>query len=164
MQDGLFYIQTEETSMSNSLKLRRCINTCLCAYSVAQSCPALCDLMDCSPPGSSVHGISLATILKKFAISSSRGSSPHLPQLLHWQMHSLLLAWGPYKSHTWIQIWTVIYWLWEGMPIFGASVFSTVVGRLISPRDVQPLLRTSEYAPRWHGKRDFTNVIKVKRP
>ena len=25
--------------------------------SVAQSCPTLCDPMDCSPPGSSVHGI-----------------------------------------------------------------------------------------------------------
>ena len=24
---------------------------------VTQSCPALCDPMDCSPPGSSVHGI-----------------------------------------------------------------------------------------------------------
>ena len=24
---------------------------------VAQSCPALCDTMGCSPPGSSVHGI-----------------------------------------------------------------------------------------------------------
>ena len=25
---------------------------------VAQSCPSVCDLMDCSPPGPSVHGIS----------------------------------------------------------------------------------------------------------
>ena len=25
---------------------------------VAQSCPTLCDPMDCSPPGSSVHGVS----------------------------------------------------------------------------------------------------------
>ena len=29
-----------------------------------QSCPALCYLMDCSPPGSSVHGILKARILK----------------------------------------------------------------------------------------------------
>ena len=28
-----------------------------------QSCPTLCDPMDCSPPGSSVHGISQARIL-----------------------------------------------------------------------------------------------------
>ena len=31
---------------------------------VAQSCPTLCDPMDCSPPGSSVHGIFQARILE----------------------------------------------------------------------------------------------------
>ena len=42
---------------------------------VAQSCPTLCDPVDYSPPGSSVHGISQARILEWVAISSSRGSS-----------------------------------------------------------------------------------------
>ena len=42
---------------------------------VAQSCPTLCDPMDCSPPGSSVHGIFQARILEWVAISFSRGSS-----------------------------------------------------------------------------------------
>ena len=45
------------------------------AYSVAQLCPTLCDPLDCSPPGSSSHGISQAGILEWVAISSSRGSS-----------------------------------------------------------------------------------------
>ena len=40
-----------------------------------QSCLTLCDPMDRSPPGSSVHGISQAGILEWGAISSSRGSS-----------------------------------------------------------------------------------------
>ena len=40
-----------------------------------QSCPTLCDPMDCSPPGSSVHGILQARILDWAAILSSRGSS-----------------------------------------------------------------------------------------
>ena len=40
---------------------------------VAQSCPTLCDPMDCSPPGSSVHGIFQARILEWVAISFSRG-------------------------------------------------------------------------------------------
>jgi len=31
---------------------------------VAQSCPTLCNPMDCSPPGSSVHGIFQARILE----------------------------------------------------------------------------------------------------
>ena len=42
---------------------------------VAQSCPTLCNPMDCSPPGSSVHDISEARILEWVAISFSRGSS-----------------------------------------------------------------------------------------
>ena len=41
----------------------------------AQSCPTLCDPMDCSPPGSSVHGISQARILEWVAVPSSSGSS-----------------------------------------------------------------------------------------
>ena len=43
---------------------------------VAQSCPTLCNPMDYSPPGSSVHGILQARILEWVAIPFSRGSSP----------------------------------------------------------------------------------------
>ena len=38
---------------------------------VAQSCPTLCDLMDCSPPGFSIHVILQARILEWVAISFS---------------------------------------------------------------------------------------------
>ena len=41
----------------------------------AQSCPTLCDPMNCSPPGSSVHGIFQARILAWVAICYARGSS-----------------------------------------------------------------------------------------
>ena len=40
-----------------------------------QSWPTLCDPMDCSLPGSSVHGISQARILEWVAMPASRGSS-----------------------------------------------------------------------------------------
>ena len=42
---------------------------------VAQSCPTLCDPMDCSLPGSSIPGIPQARILEWVVIPSSRGSS-----------------------------------------------------------------------------------------
>ena len=42
---------------------------------VAQLCLTLCDPMDCSPPGSSVHGILQARILEWIAMPSSRGPS-----------------------------------------------------------------------------------------
>ena len=51
-----------------------------CVCSVAQSCLTLCDPTDCSPPGSSVHGIFQARILERVAISFSRGSSQHRDQ------------------------------------------------------------------------------------
>ena len=48
--------------------------TICCCYLVTQLCLTLCNLTDCSPPGSSVHGISQASILEWAAISF-RGSS-----------------------------------------------------------------------------------------
>ena len=46
-----------------------------CCCLVTKSCPALWDSVDCSPPGSSVHGISQVRILECIAISFSKGSS-----------------------------------------------------------------------------------------
>ena len=62
-----------------------------------QSCLTLCDPIDCSLSGSSVHGILQARILEWIAIPSSRGSSEPRDQtciscLLHWQAGSLPLA------------------------------------------------------------------------
>ena len=47
---------------------------CMRAKSL-QSCPTLCDPMDHSPPGSSVHGILQVRILQGVAVPSSRGTS-----------------------------------------------------------------------------------------
>ena len=44
---------------------------CVCVYVCAQLSMTLCNPMDCSPPGSSVHGIFQARILE-WAISYSR--------------------------------------------------------------------------------------------
>ena len=52
-----------------------CLSILYCCCSVDESCPTLCNLMDCSLPGSSVQGISQARILEQGAISYSRGSS-----------------------------------------------------------------------------------------
>ena len=79
----------------------------LLACSVAQSRPTLCDPVDCSPPGSSVRGISQARILEWVAIFlfqgvfPTQGSNPHLLSLLHCrQILSLLSHQGkPIKSH-----------------------------------------------------------------
>ena len=68
-----------------------CVGVC----SVIQSCLTLCDPMDCSPPGSSVHGILQAWILEwdchvlLHGIFLIQGWSPSLLYLLHWQVGSL---------------------------------------------------------------------------
>ena len=64
---------------------------------VAELCPALWDPMDCSPPGSSVHGILQARILECVAMLAYRSSFwPRdwtcIFRLLHWQVGSLLLS------------------------------------------------------------------------
>ena len=75
-----------------------CVCVCACAFSVAQSCPTLWNPMDCSPPGSSVHGLFQERILKWVAISILRGSSLSRDQilvsfcLLHWQADCLSLC------------------------------------------------------------------------
>ena len=83
----------------------------MCVRVCVQSCPTLCDPMDCSSPGSSVHEISQASILEWVVISFSRGISPtqgshsSLLCFLHWQADSLHCA--TWESH--IHIYTYIY-------------------------------------------------------
>ena len=62
-----------------------------------QSCPTLCDPLDCSWPGFSDHGIFQARILEWVAISSSKASSQprdwtQVSGLLYWQVGSLPLT------------------------------------------------------------------------
>ena len=70
---------------------------------VTQSCLILCDSMDCTIPGSSVHGISQARILEWAAISFSKGifltqgSNPrllHCRQIPHHLSNQGSLNWG----------------------------------------------------------------------
>ena len=58
---------------------------CVCVL-VTRSCPTLCKPMDCSPPGSSVHGIPQARILEWVTIPFSRESSQ--PRDRTWVSHT----------------------------------------------------------------------------
>ena len=63
-----------------------CTNSLIPKCVRAQLCPTLCNPLDCSWPGSSIHGILQERILEWDAMPSSRGSNRHL---LHWQADSL---------------------------------------------------------------------------
>ena len=84
-----------------------CSRVCVCVC--VQLCLILCNPMDYSPPGSSVHGISQARTLEWVAMSSSRGSSQPRDQthiscifsigrqsLYHWAIWDFLRVWTMY--------------------------------------------------------------------
>ena len=85
------------TFLSFSFLFCVCVHVHTHACSVGQLCLTLCDPMDCSLPGSSVHGIFQAKILEWATalllqvIFWTQGLSLHLLRLLHWQMDSLPL-------------------------------------------------------------------------
>ena len=87
---------------------------------VTQSCPTLCNPMDCSPPGSSVHEIFQARILEWVAISFSRESSQ--PRDQTWVSCTA----GKFFTNMFLlQLATVIifyflsgYWLWKLINMF----------------------------------------------
>ena len=61
---------TEKTHNGHYIYIFICV--CVCLYVlVAQLCLTLCNSMDCTPPGSPVHGILQARILEWVAISFS---------------------------------------------------------------------------------------------
>ena len=62
-----------------------------------------CDPLDCSPPGSSVHGISQARILQWVAISFSRGSSwPKDQTQVSYTGRQVLYCWVTWEVDFWI--------------------------------------------------------------
>ena len=67
---------------------------CVCVY----ACLTLCNFMGCSPPGSSVHGMSPARILEWVATSSSRG--PSQPRIEALSLVSPALTGGFFTSGT----------------------------------------------------------------
>ena len=84
---------------------------------VAQSCPALCNPMGCSPPGSSVPRILQAGILEWVAIPFSRGSSWPRDQTPHWVSHiagRFFTIWTTEDTPETMQarMWILRLWIW----------------------------------------------------
>ena len=69
---GITYVKSLKIESWKEAKNRE-VATRVCTWVFAQLCPTLCDIIDSSLPGSSVHGIFEARILQWVAISSSRG-------------------------------------------------------------------------------------------
>ena len=122
----------------------------MCACSVAQSCPTLCDFMVCSPPSSSVRDIFQASILEWVVISSSRVSSWPMDQsCFSWVSfigiigRQILYHWATWEAHLVVKkllrlqlfrpfgfispIWPVMIKHWPQTPsVLVSSVFPTL--------------------------------------
>ena len=78
---------------------------------VAQPCPTLCEPMDYSPPGSSIHGIFQARVLEWGAISFSRGSPTHFTNMVKLRTQRQENVCVLSHSHVWLFTtpWTVAH-------------------------------------------------------
>ena len=85
---------TKEDILTANMHKGGCAASPLVCCLVIQSCPTLCDPIDCSPVGSSVHGIFQARVLEWVAISFSMGlpTQGFKPHLCNWQVDSLPLS------------------------------------------------------------------------
>ena len=127
----------------------------LMLFLVIQSCPTLCDPMDCSPPGSSVHGVLQARILKWVAIPSSRGSS----QPKDWTQVSCIKGrfftiWATRESSSHVWMWDLAHK--EGW-VLKNWCFWTVEKHLASPLDckeIQPVHSKGDQSGVFIGRTD----------
>ena len=71
---------------------------------VAQLCPSLCDPMDCSLPGSSIHGIFQARVLEWVAIAFSEYPSLRIVKMFSPMMRTLEI----YSVSNFQNIYTVL--------------------------------------------------------
>ena len=111
-----------------NLQLSTLFMSVLCL--VAQSHPAPCDPMDCSPPGSSVHGNSPSKNTGVGAMPSSRGSSPltdrtyHCRWILYHLRHQGRLFRIPVSGILNIHVWNILNTLLFGR-LYCCSQFLT---------------------------------------
>ena len=104
----------------NQIYISKLSTMLLLLLGCTQSCLTLCNPMDCSLPGSSVHGILQASILDWVAIPFSKGSFPtwgsnpgllHCRQILYHLSHQRSGKWvatSYYRRSHWHRNWTRI--------------------------------------------------------
>ena len=135
------------------------MRACVCAK-LLQLCLTLCDPMDCSPPGSSVHGMLQARILERVAMPSSWGSSwlrdqtclslclLHCRQVPYHYRHLRSPNWSHADSKFGPKLWTKHFWLeFLLSPIFSLLLWLAAVPRRES--------RTANYVlafPSYHAE------------
>ena len=84
-----------------------------------QSCPTLCDSMDCSPPGSSVRGLLQARIVEWVEQSQTRLKqfSMHACILKHFPLASVFFPYFSQQSFSIsLRVFSFLFWFLNGVP------------------------------------------------
>ena len=105
---------------------------------VAQSCPTLCHPMDCSLPGSSVHGIPQARVLEWGAIDQPRQHIKKQRQYFA-DKGPLSQSYGFSSSHVWM--WELDYkesWVWNSW-CFWTVVLEKTLESPLDCKEIQPV-------------------------
>ena len=110
--------------------------TCVCVL-CSSVVSTLCKLVSCSPPGSSVHGISQPIILEWVAIASSSVSSPPIlwttsAAAPRWILYDWVI-WEAQPASQYIMTLEIMYLLWavdlkSGRPVFESCIQSLIPG------------------------------------
>ena len=121
---------------------------------LVQLCLILCDPVDCSPLGSSVHGILQAIIVKWVAISFTTGSS----QLRDWTFISYDSCIDRQILYHWVtreaRMLQITGWQWMKV-----SVFILNVPLHVWPRDAHFLLSGSQLPQLWGERAELDSKI-----
>ena len=95
---------------------------------VTQSCPMLCDPMDCGPPGSSVHGVLQGRILEWIAMPFSRESSQPRNQM--WASHTAGRLFTVWATRVALKLWYCNYDILLNYMIWGAKLHSILITKV----------------------------------
>ena len=102
----------EIISSKSNLKSKKCL-----AVKSLQSCPTLCDPMDCSPPGSPIPGILQARTLEWVAISSSNAWKWKVKVKSLSRVRLLAAPWTAAHQAPWSMGFSrQEYWSWVPLP------------------------------------------------
>ena len=112
LEEGMSTERVTESETTERLSTAQYLLYVVCMHaSLLQSCLTLYDPMDCSPPGSSVHGILQARIMEWVAMSSSREIS--------WPKN-----WTHISEVSWIGRWVLYHWCQLGSPLCSVDTIS----------------------------------------
>ena len=116
--ESMFHLCSRSLEMIDTVLTLWTMTVRLCL--VIQSCPTLCDHLDCSPPGTSVHGILQARILEWVTMTSPRdrpnpGIEPTSPASLALQagFHCQVTREASYSIYRYYKILTILPMLYN---------------------------------------------------